>query len=347
VICAFCGYLFVNLADGKFLFVLIKNALKSPQKVIMNFRNRSILPILVVIAVLSFSLSSMFAQVVKKNTARPAAAQRTVTVATEPNAIVWVDDVKRGVTDANGNLTAVRLSATSKVLRVRAGGFKESKTNLTAAMRGIVRIKLLVTGDQAELLFQKAEALREGTADDDQRQKAVDLYREALKTRLNFPEAHLGLARVYFDLKDTDNALIEVKQARKYRPVYPEASAVEGRIYHEDIDDENAIKAYTRAVKEGGGYQPEAHTGLGIIYKDQDKPDDAIREFKTAIGQLFDTEPVLYQLLGDLYERARNYKEAINTYQQYIKAAPKNKDVATIQSMIDQLKIEMAQDQPE
>jgi tetratricopeptide (TPR) repeat protein len=308
------------------------------------------LPVLIIIAVLSFSLSlpsSLSAQVLKKNTARPAAAQRTITVAAEPNAIVWVDDVKRGVTDANGNLTGVRLSATSKVLRVRAGGFKESKINLTAVTRGTVRVKLLITGDQSELFFQKAEALREGATDDEQRQKSVDLYRDALKARLNFPEAHLGLARVYFDLKDTDNALIEVKQARKYRPVYPEASAVEGRIYHEDIDDENAIRAYTRAIKEGGGYQPEAHTGLGIIYKDQDKPDDSIKEFKTAISQLFDTEPVLYQLLGDLYERARNYKEAINTYQQYIKAAPKNKDVATIQSVIDQLKIEMAQDQPE
>src|SRR5262249_43810777 len=137
--------------------------------------------------------------------------------------------------------------------------------------------------DKAELLYQKAEAIRESTTDDEQRQKAVDHYREALKARLNYPEAHLGLARVYFDLKDTDNALIEVKQARKYRPIYPEASAVEGRIYHEDIDDDLAIKAYTRAIKEGGGYQPEAHTGLGIIYKDQEKPLDAIKEFKLAI----------------------------------------------------------------
>jgi tetratricopeptide (TPR) repeat protein len=272
--------------------------------------------------------------------------QRSITVSTEPNSTVWVDDVKRGLTDATGKLTGVRLSATSKQLRVRAAGFKESKINLTAASRGIIKVNLVVTGDQAELLYQKAEAIRESTTDNDARQKAVDLYREALKVRLSYAEAHLGLARVYFDLKDTDNALAEVKQARKYRPVYPEATAVEGRIYHEDIDDDMAVKAYTRAIKEGGGYQPEAHTGLGIIYKDSDKPDEAIKEFKTAIAQLFDTEPVLYQLLGELYEQQRNYKEAIATYQQYIKSAPKNKDVATIQSMIDQLKIQMTGDQP-
>ncbi len=308
----------------------------------MNFKSRSILFAAAAILVFSFSA---FSQKTTKPAAKPTAAQRTVTVSTEPNAAVWVDDVKRGVTDANGKLAGVKLSSASRVLRVRASGFKQATINLTAAAKGTVKVKLEVTGDNAELLFQKAEALRESTIDDTERQKAVDMYLEVLKFRLNFPEAHLGLARVYFDLKDTDNALIEVKQARKYRPVYPEATAVEGRIYHEDIDDENAIKAYNRAIKEGRGYQPEAHTGLGLIYKEQEKYDEAIKEFKAAISQLFDTEPVLYQLLGDLYEKMRNYKEAIKTYEQYVKAAPQSKDISAIKSMIEQLKIQIAEEQ--
>jgi tetratricopeptide (TPR) repeat protein len=305
----------------------------------MNFKNKSILTALAAIFVFS---SLVFPQ---KTVVKSVVSYRTITVSTEPNATVWVDDVKRGVTGDDGKLAGVKLSSASKILRVRANGFKQSVTNLTAASKGTVKIKLDVTGDNAELLFQKAEAMRESTTDDAQREKAVEMYREALKIRLNFPEAHLGLARVYFDLKDTDNAMIEVKQARKYRPIYPEISAVEGRIYHEDADDENAIKSYARAIKEGRGYQPEAHTGLGLIYKEQEKSEEAVKEFKLAIGQLFDTEPVLYQLLGDLHEKMRNYKEAIKTYEQYIKAAPKNKDLATIQSMIDQLKIQLAEEQ--
>jgi tetratricopeptide (TPR) repeat protein len=308
----------------------------------MNFKSKSILAALAAVFIFSFSA---FSQKAAKPAAKPAPAYRTVTVSTEPNATVWVDDVKRGVTDAGGNLP-VKLSSASSRLRVRASGFKQATANLTAATKGTVKVKLEVTGDNAELLFQKAEALRESTIDDTERQKAVEMYLEVLKLRLNFPEAHLGLARVYFDLKDTDNAMIEVKQARKYRPIYPEATAVEGRIYHEDVDDENAIKAYNRAVKEGRGYQPEAHTGLGLIYREQEKYDEAVREFKIAIGQLFDTEPVLYQLLGDLYEKMRNYKEAINTYEQYVKAAPKSKDISAIKSMIEQLKIQIAEDQP-
>lgn len=306
----------------------------------MNFKSKLILSLLAAIFVFSHPA---FAQ--KKPVPKPA-AQRSITVATEPNATVWVDDVKRGVTDASGKLAGVKLSAASKVLRVRASGFKESKTNLTAAAKGIVKIKLLVTGDNAELLFQKAEALRESTTDEIERRKAADLYQQAIKLRPKFPEAHLGLARVYFDIKDTDSAMAEIKEARKDRPIYPEASAVEGRIYHEDADDDAAVKSYNRAVKEGRGYQPEAHTGLAIIYKEQEKYDEAIKEFKLAINQLFDTEPVLYQLLADIYEKRRNFKEAIKTYEQFLKAAPKSKDVTAIESIIVQLKKELEGQQP-
>jgi len=304
----------------------------------MSFKGKSILSTLVIIFIFSFSAPAQ-----KKPVAKPAAAQRTITVSTEPNATVWVDDVKRGVTDANGKLAGVKLSATSKSLRVRANGFKESKTNLTPSARGIVKVKLIVTGDNAELLFQKAETLRESTVDEAERQKAVDLYKQALNLRPKFPEAHLGLARVYFDLKDTESAMAEIAAARRDRPVYPEASAVEGRIHHEDADDDDAVRSYNRAVKEGRGYQPEAHTGLGIIYREQEKYDEAIKEFKLALSQLFDTEPVLYQLLGDLYEKMRNFKEAIKTYEQYLKAAPKSKDASAVESMIVQLKKELEQ----
>jgi len=297
--------------------------------------------------ILAFSFSA-FSQKAKPG-ARPAAAQRSITVSTEPNATVWVDDVKRGVTGAEGKLAGVKLSATSKVLRVRAAGFKQSVTNLTAASRGIVKVNLQVTGEAAELLFQKAEALREKPGvSDDERKKAVELYEQAIGSRPKFPEAYLGLARVYFDLKDTDAAMQQVVKARRDRPVFPEISAVEGRIYREDYDDENAIKAYNRAIKEGRGYQPEAHTGLALIYQEDEKYEEAIKEFKLAISQLFDTEPVLYQLLGNLYEKTRNYKEAIKVYEQYLKAAPDNPEATAIRSMVVQLKKEIAQDgQPE
>jgi tetratricopeptide (TPR) repeat protein len=305
----------------------------------MSFKNKFA-------AVAAAGLMLSFAAFSQK--ARPAAsassvALRSITVSTEPNAIVWVDDVKRGVTDTTGKLSGVKLGEASKVLRVRAAGFKQALVNLTPASRGVVKVTLDVTGDDAELLYQKAEALREKPGvTEDERKTAIDLYEKALRGRPKFAEAYLGLARVYFDLQDVDSAQQMVVKGRSIRPIYPELSAVEGRIYHSDFDEDNAVKAYNRAVKEGRGYQPEAHTGLGIIYQEQEKYPEAIKEFKLAIGQLFGTEPILYQLLGELYEKQQNPKEAIRVYEEYLKLVKTGPDAIAVQSMVDQLKKELA-----
>jgi tetratricopeptide (TPR) repeat protein len=179
---------------------------------------------------------------------------------------------------------------------------------------------------------------------EEERKTAIDLYEQALRARPKYPEAYLGLARVYFDMQDTDSAQQMVVKGRSVRPIYPELSAVEGRIYHSDYDEDNAVKAYNRAVKEGRGYQPEAHTGLGIIYQEQEKYPEAIKEFRLAIGQLFGTEPILYQLLGELYEKQRNPQEAIKVYEEYLKLVKTGPDAIAVQSMVDQLKKELAGD---
>ena len=160
-----------------------------------------------------------------------AAADRTITIKTEPNAVVWIDEIRRGVTDANGVLSGLRVSSRAHSLRVRATGFRESSQPLPATTRGTVTIHLLPTTDQAELAFQQAETARETARDEAARQGSAELYQKALKLRPAFPAAHVGLARVLLDLNDTNGALAEIEAARRSRPAYAEASAVEGRIY--------------------------------------------------------------------------------------------------------------------
>ncbi|HYW69586.1 MAG TPA: tetratricopeptide repeat protein, partial [Pyrinomonadaceae bacterium] len=233
----------------------------------------------------------------------PATTARTITVLTEPKAIVWIDEVRRGVTNDSGALADLKLSGGGHTLRVRASGFKEVSQPITAIQRGEVRLRLLRSTDQAELLFQKAEDARETAKDDVGRQSAVTLYQQALKTRPAFSAAHLGLARVFSDLNDTDKALAEIEAARSARPVYAEASAVEGRIYRETGQTEEAIGAFNRAIREAHGFQPEAHVGIGRVYEDKGQYELAAHEFKIAIDQLADTEPIIYQLLGAAYEK--------------------------------------------
>jgi tetratricopeptide (TPR) repeat protein len=227
------------------------------------------------------------------------------------------------------------------MLRVRAIGFKESNAPLLAGRRNVA-VKLIRTTDEAELAFQRAEDAREKARDDDARKEAAELYRQALKLRAAYPAAHLGLARVLLDLNQYQSALEEISAARRMRPAYAEASAVEGRINREAAFTDDAIQSFRRAIKEGRGFQPEAHVGLARVLEDQGKYDEAILEFRKAIDQLSDSEPVIYQLLGAAYEKQQKYKEAVTAYEKYLALAPNGSLAPAIRSIIDQLRRDAA-----
>jgi tetratricopeptide (TPR) repeat protein len=265
----------------------------------------------------------------------------SVIVQTEPNAIIWVDEIRRGVTDATGKLELKNVSPGRHVLRVRANGFKETSAPLIAGRRTIA-VRLVRTTDRAELLFQQAEEAREKAKDDTARQSAAGLYRETLKLRPAFPAAHLGLARVLLDLNQFQQALGQIEEARRTRPAYAEASAVEGRIHREAAFTDDAIESFRRAIREGKGFQPEAHVGLARVLEEKGQYPEAIVEFRKAIAQLSDSEPVIYQLLGAVYEKQQSYKEAIVAYEKYLALAPNGSLAPAIRSIIDQLRRDAA-----
>lgn len=284
-----------------------------------------------------------------------AAAQtsvRSITVVTEPNAIVWLDDIRRGTTDGNGKLVIKTVPSGVRRLRVRADGFKEAAQTLTAAQKGEVKVALVKTTDEAELAFQQAEA---ATSVD--RDKAVELYRKAIKLRPRFAEAQLGLARVLLDNQNTEDSLAAIQAARKIKPIYPEASAVEGRIYRSEGDEEKAVAAFKKAIREAKGFQPEAHTGLGLLYKERAESfgaegnleqekinyDLAAASFKTALQQLSgapDAE-VIYQMLGVSYEKQQKYAEAIRIYEEFLRVFPDSAEASAVRSFIVQAQKQM------
>jgi len=268
-------------------------------------------------------------------------AGRTLTVVTEPgasNAVVWLDEIRRGATDDTGRLAQIKISSGAHTLRVRAAGFKEVAMPVTAIQRGEIRVRLVRTTDEAELTFQRAETARETARDEPSRQQAADLYRRAIQLRPAFPAAHVGLARVLLDLNDTNGALAEIEAARRYKANYPEASAVEGRIYRESAQTDEAIGSFNRAIRESRGFQPEAHVGLGRVYEDKGQYDLAAREFQIAIDQLSDTEPIIYQMLGAAYEKTGRNKEAVLAYENYLRLAPNGSLAPAVRSIVEQLR---------
>jgi tetratricopeptide (TPR) repeat protein len=271
--------------------------------------------------------------------AQPAA----LTITTEPNAIVWIDEVRRGTTDASGKLVLTKVSPGRHTVRVRARNiaFKEATAVLLPGRRTLT-VKLVGTSDPADLMFQQAEKAREEARDDASRENAADLYRESFKNPPPNAAAHVGLARVLFDLNKFKEARAEIDAARKIRPVYPEASAVEGRIYREEGFTEDAIRSFRRSIREAKGFQPEAHVGLARVYEDKGDFALAIAELRKALDQLDDSEPVIYQMLGAAYEKVNKPKEAITAYEKYLQLAPNGSYAAALRSILNQLKREAA-----
>ncbi len=284
------------------------------------------------------------------------AQTRGVTVISEPNAAVWLDEVLRGTTDKGGKLVIKSVPAGAHKIRVRADGFKETSQNLLAAQKGDVKIEMTATTDKAELMFQEAERL---SASD--RDKAVAAYRAAIAARPKYAEANLGLARVLLAKNEFDAALVAVKEAKKARLAYAEASAVEGRIYvarGEEDDEAKAIAAFKRAIVEGKNLQPEAQTGLGLLYKEKaeiagsgsDYEAEAANYllaagyFRKAIAQLGGAPDAitLYQFLGLAYEKMKKPTQAIAVYEEFLRAFPDSSEATAVQSFIVQLKKEMS-----
>ena len=284
-------------------------------------------------------MKALFSLVCLLFVAATISAQAPLVITTEPNAIIWIDEIRRGTADASGKLSLTKVSPGRHTVRVRATGFKETSVALAPGRRSLA-VKLVTTTDQAELLFQQAESAREKARGDEALQKAADIYREAIKLRPAFPAAHVGLARVLMDLNEFKEAHASIDAARRTRPSYPEASAVEGRIYREEAFDRDAIRSFNRAIREGGGVQPEAFVGLAKLYEDKGEFAQAVAEYRKALAQLSDSEPVIYQMLGAAYERLQKPKEAIVAYEKYLQLAPNGSYAAAIRSILNQLKRE-------
>ena len=298
--------------------------------------------ILILASALLFGLSPSVQSQFPKTTAR--ATTRALVITTEPNAIVWIDEIRRGKTDASGKLSVPKVLARRHTVRVRASGFKESTTVLPLGQH-TVTVKLVTTTDKAELLFQQAEAAREEARNDADKEAAADLYREAIKLRPRYPAAQVGLARLLMDLNQFEKAHAAIDAARASQPNYAEASAIEGRIFREAAFENEAIKSFRRSIREGNGFQPEAHVGLARVLEEKGQLADAAAEFEKAIAQLSDSEPVIYQMLGATYEKLEKPKEAVAAYEKYLELAPNGSYAAALRSILTQLKREAAGEQ--
>ncbi len=273
----------------------------------------------------------------------------TLLVETEPEAIVWIDGVKRGVTDETGKLEIKPVRKGSTRIKIRAYGFKQVVKSLLPTQGRTLKVALVKTTSPSEKAFQEAEKILS-----EDKEKAIELYKKAVRLRPSYAEAYVALARALTG-RDNDAAHKAIATARRLKRFYAEASTVEGRIYRAEGEIDKAIDSFDRAVKEGKGFQPEAHTGLGLIFKEEAEGanaagdyddekfygDEAAKSFEKAIDQLSATEPIVYILLGSVYEKINEKQKAIAVYERFLRDFPVNNERSAVESFIVQIKREM------
>lgn len=299
------------------------------------------------ISVILFAIFAVSAVSVSAQAAKSIAA-RTVNIEAKPGATVWIDGVNFGTTDETGKLS-VRLPATgTRSLRIIAEGFKLVSKPLGPAETS-VKVNMAETSDPAELAYQAGLQLALVNRD-----AAIEKFKEAIAAKPGYIDAHIGLVRTLSDARMLEEADAAIQALKKLKPGIAEVSAIEGRVLKSFGEEEGAIAAFTRSIKEGGGYQPEAHTGLGILYQERAETyagqsdlimeeasyDEAARHFAIAAKQLLTAPdaPVVYQLLGLIYEKQRRFDEAIEVYEDFLVLFPDVPEASAVRSFIVQIR---------
>jgi Ca-activated chloride channel homolog len=108
---------------------------------------------------------------------------------------------------------------------------------------------------------------------------AVKAFKEAIKLKPDYADAHLGLGDAYYQLYDFKKRLESYKQAVRYQPDSAVAHTNLADAYHDTGDYKKAITSYTEAIRLNPR-AAELHYKLGALYWHQNKEKAALAEYQ-------------------------------------------------------------------
>ena len=111
---------------------------------------------------------------------------------------------------------------------------------------------------------------------------AIDSYKQALKIKPDYAEAHNNMGNALQDKGELDAAIESCKQALKIKSDYAAAHYNIGNALKDKGELDAAIDSYKQALKIKPGYA-EAHNNMGVSLQNKGELDAAIDSYKQAL----------------------------------------------------------------
>jgi len=150
--------------------------------------------------------------------------------------------------------------------------------------------------------------------------EAIEAFKEAIRIKPDFAEAHNSLGFSYGKLGMDKEAIEAYKQAIRIKPDYANAHFNLGVSYSKLGMNKEAIEAYKQAIRIKPDYA-EVHFSLGLTYGMLGMNKEAIEAFKQAIWIKPDYAEMHFYL-GANYAALGMKKEAIEGFKQAIRIKP-------------------------
>ncbi len=257
-----------------------------------------------------------------------------------PGSVVFINNVRHGVTNDAGELNLPRVKAGAYPVRVRTVGFVDwqGRIVIAAGKTSALNVTQKPESDEAILHYQRGDALR----DKGQNKDALEEYRQALAIRSAFPVVRLAMTRSLTTIQDFEEAEKQIKAAMKEMPrPSPEAHTILANLRRSQGLYDEAIAEYKKALQLARNDSFEANIGIGIAYKEAGEVDLAVRHYRAGLIQDMDTEPILYYQLAEILEGEKRNKEAIEAYRNYIRLDPEGELASAAESIIQILQQEI------
>jgi Flp pilus assembly protein TadD len=151
-------------------------------------------------------------------------------------------------------------------------------------------------------------------------EEAITEYREALRLKPDYANAHNGLGNALDDRGKPAEAIAEYRQALRIKPDDPLVRTNLGDALSDQGKVEEAITEYREALRLKPDYA-NAHNGLGNALDDQGKPAEAIAEYREAL-RLKPNHPQAHYNLGSTLKDQGKVEESIAEYREALRLKP-------------------------